>query len=167
MIVDDTYSLYLSTWWGSHPCQTQHPIIKISIGENISQAVVIVVLLRVQLQELLHTNVGKAEWVGPIPLIAGSVYLQRSIVIRGRGGFRRKTEQIQNILLKWTQHSLWSFSPWSWCCEYPWSLYPDKWHQWPSRDWKSERERRYDKVYHSTSQFIMCTWCRQYCNIHK
>lgn len=34
------------------------------------------VLLRVKLQELLHTNVGKAERVGPVPLIIGGVYLR-------------------------------------------------------------------------------------------
>ncbi len=72
-----THWLFFSTWGGSDPGQTQHPIIKVSVGENISQAVVVMVLLRVQLQELLHPDVGKAERVGPVPLIAGGVYLHK------------------------------------------------------------------------------------------
>lgn len=35
------------------------------------------VLLRVELQELLHADVGEAERVGPVPLVAGGVYLTR------------------------------------------------------------------------------------------
>lgn len=35
------------------------------------------VLLRVQLEEFLHPDVGKAEWVGPVLLVKGGVYLQR------------------------------------------------------------------------------------------
>lgn len=66
-----------STCGGSHPGQTQHPVIKISVGEDIGQAVVIMVLLRVKLQELLHPDVGEAERVGAIPLITGRVDLQR------------------------------------------------------------------------------------------
>lgn len=65
------------TWGGSDPGQAQHAIVEVSVGENVGQAVVIVVLLRVQLQELLHTDVGKAEGVGAIPLVVGGVYLHK------------------------------------------------------------------------------------------
>lgn len=60
---------------GSDPGQAQHAVVKVPVGENVGQAVVIVVLLRVELQELLHTDVGKAERVGPVPLVTGGVYL--------------------------------------------------------------------------------------------
>lgn len=63
------------TWGGSDPGQAQHAIVEVSVGENVGQAVVIVVLLRVQLQELLHADVSKAERVGAIPLVTGGVYL--------------------------------------------------------------------------------------------
>lgn len=68
-----------STWGGSNPGQTQHPVIKISVCENVGQAVVVMVLLRVQLQELLNPDVGKAERVGPVPLVIGGVYLRKRI----------------------------------------------------------------------------------------
>lgn len=35
------------------------------------------VLLRVQLQELLHANISKTERVGPVPLVIGRVDLGR------------------------------------------------------------------------------------------
>lgn len=60
---------------GSDPGQAQHAIVKVPVGEDVGQAVVVVVLLRVQLQELLHTDVGEAERVGAIPLVNGGVYL--------------------------------------------------------------------------------------------
>lgn len=34
--------------------------------------------------------------------------------------------------------SPWFFSPWSWCCECPWTGCPGRWHQWPWHDWRSE-----------------------------
>lgn len=45
------------------------------------------VLLGVQLKELLHADVGEAERVGPVPLVAGGVYLQDN----GDDQFRGKT----------------------------------------------------------------------------
>lgn len=71
-------SSWLNTWWSSNPGQAQHAVVKISVSENIRQAVVVMVLLRVQFQELLHTDVREAEWVGLVSLINGGVYLWRS-----------------------------------------------------------------------------------------
>lgn len=43
------------------------------------------ILLRVQLQELLHADVGKAERVGSVPLITGGVYLYRRAAMSSEG----------------------------------------------------------------------------------
>lgn len=62
------------------------------------------VLLRVQLQELLHPDVGKAERVRLVSLVTGGVYLPKRRRRRRRrmmssGGGR---EHIQNVNLKIT-----------------------------------------------------------------
>lgn len=44
------------------------------------------VLLRVQLQELLHPDVGEAERVGPVPLVTGGVYLHKRKMMSSEGG---------------------------------------------------------------------------------
>lgn len=62
-VPEGTVPRYVDTCWGSHPCQAQHPIVKVTVCEDIGQAVVIMVLFRVQLKELLHPNVGEAKWV--------------------------------------------------------------------------------------------------------
>lgn len=54
------------------------------------------VLLRVQFQELLNPDVGKAERVRPVPLIIGGVYLRQRIKMSSGGNM----DQILNINLK-------------------------------------------------------------------
>ena len=71
----------LRTCGGPDPGQAQDAVVKVPVGEDVGQAVVVVVLLRVQLQELLHADVGEAEGVQPVTLVAGGVDLQ----IRGGG----------------------------------------------------------------------------------
>lgn len=60
------------------------------------------VLLRVQLQELLHPDVGKAERVRLVSLVTGGVYLpkrrRRRRMMSSEGG----REHIQNVNLKIT-----------------------------------------------------------------
>lgn len=61
---------------GADPGQAQHAVIEVPVGEDVGQAVVVVVLLRVELQELLHADVGEAEGVGAIFLVGGGVDLR-------------------------------------------------------------------------------------------
>lgn len=63
----------------SDPGQTQHTIIKVPVSEDVGQTVVVMVLLRVQLQELLHADVSEAERVGPVPLICSGVDLEQEV----------------------------------------------------------------------------------------
>ena len=46
------------------------------------------VLLRVELQELLHADVSEAERVGPVPLITGGVDLQNRMIVMSSEGER-------------------------------------------------------------------------------
>lgn len=56
------------------------------------------VLLRVQLKELLHTDVGKAERVGPVPLVAGGVDLnKRGMTMSSQGTHLGSTHWPQSL----------------------------------------------------------------------
>ena len=70
----------LWTCRSSDPGQAQDTIIKVPVSEDVGQTVVVVVLLRVQLQELLHADVSEAERVGPVPLICSGVDLEQGVV---------------------------------------------------------------------------------------
>lgn len=97
------FALALGTWGSADPGQTQHAVVKVPVGENVSQAVVVVVLLRVQLQELLHSDVGEAERIGPVLLVAGGVYLhQRAMTSLDGGG-----DLYRNSLNDWGSHHPW------------------------------------------------------------
>lgn len=65
------------TWRSTDPSQAQNPIIKVSVSEDISQAVVVMVLLWIELQKLLHSDVGKAEGVGFVGDVIGGIDLQK------------------------------------------------------------------------------------------
>lgn len=65
------------TWRSSNPSQAKNPIIKVPVGEDISQAIVIMVLFRVELQKLLHSDVGEAKRIGPVLFVAGGIYLNK------------------------------------------------------------------------------------------
>ena len=45
------------------PGQAQNPVVKVSVSEDVGQAVVVMLLFRVQLQKLLHANVRKAKGI--------------------------------------------------------------------------------------------------------
>lgn len=60
----ESLRLCAPTWRSSDPSQAQHPIIKVSVSEDISQAELVMVLFWIELQKLLHSDVGKAEGVG-------------------------------------------------------------------------------------------------------
>lgn len=77
---EETLHLYNAaavTGWSADPGQTQHAVVKVPVREDVRQAVIVVILLRVQLQKLLHADVSEAEGVGAIALVAGGVYLRR------------------------------------------------------------------------------------------
>lgn len=48
----------------SSPCQTQRPALKVSVGEHVGEAEGVVVLLREELQELLHPIVTRETVAG-------------------------------------------------------------------------------------------------------
>lgn len=72
-----TFRFLNVTWGGADPGQAQHAVVEVPVGEDVGQAVVVVVLLRVELQELLHADVGEAERVGAVLLVGGGVDLQQ------------------------------------------------------------------------------------------
>ena len=67
----------LRTCGGPDPGQAQDAVVKVPVGEDVGQAVVVVLLLRVQLQELLHADVGEAEGVVLILLLRRPINLNR------------------------------------------------------------------------------------------
>lgn len=54
------------TWGSPNPRQAKHAIIKVPVSKDIGQAVLIVVLFRVELQKLLHSDVGKAKRIAGV-----------------------------------------------------------------------------------------------------
>ena len=59
----------------ANPGKTENTIVEISVGKHVGQAVVIMILQRVQVQEFLHTDVLKSEGVGCILLFSGAIDL--------------------------------------------------------------------------------------------
>lgn len=75
--LNDLISAEEVTGRSADPGQTQHAVVKVPVREDVRQAVIVVILLRVQLQKLLHADVSEAKGVGAVALIAGGVYLRR------------------------------------------------------------------------------------------
>lgn len=66
----------VQTGGGSNPSQTKNAIVKVPVSEDIGQAVVIMVLFRVQLQKLFHPNIAKAKGVTGVSGILSGIYLK-------------------------------------------------------------------------------------------
>lgn len=67
---------FIQTWGSPNPSQAKDAIIKVPVSEDVGQAVVIVVLLRVQLQKFLYSDISKAKRIGSVYLISGGIYLK-------------------------------------------------------------------------------------------
>jgi len=74
--LDHIYKCLVRTWGSSNPSQAKHTIIKVPVSKDVGQAVVIMVLLRVKLQKLLNSNVGKAKRIRRVPFLGSGIHLE-------------------------------------------------------------------------------------------
>lgn len=84
------YLCVIQTWGSPNPSQAKDAIIKVPVSEDIGQAVVIMVLFRVELQKFLHSDISKAKRIGYVFLIIGGIYLKDRKLNNYKGKVRKK-----------------------------------------------------------------------------
>ena len=80
---------------GANPRLTQYTIVEVPVSKHIGQAIVVVILKRVQVQEFLHADVVEAEGVGGILLISSPVDL---CVMKGIRAVQISTQRKSSLL---------------------------------------------------------------------
>lgn len=64
------------TWRSPNPGQAKHAVVKVPVSEDVGKAVVVVVLFGIQLQKLLHADIGETERIGSVCFVISGVYLK-------------------------------------------------------------------------------------------
>lgn len=72
------------TWRSSNPSQAKHTVVKVPVGKDVGQAVVIVVLFRIKFQELLHSNVWETKRIRIVLFDFCGIYLENGNINKNK-----------------------------------------------------------------------------------